>query len=564
MHWSRTTTIYQIYPRSFQDSDGDGLGDLRGVIRRLDYLASLGIETLWLSPIFASPDDDNGYDVSDYTAIQPAFGTLRDFDELLAGVHARGMRLVLDLVANHSSDEHAWFQESVAMRSERSAESMRSTGSIRHKDKADWYVWRGGKGPDGRQPPNNWPSFFSGPAWTYHEATGEHYLHLFSRKQPDLNWDNPDVRQAMYAAMRFWLDRGVDGFRMDVVTLISKAPGLPDAPAGLTFDEIATRYYANGPDIHAYLREMHEEVLRHYDSMALAEGFGVSPQTLNDYTAPERKELGLAYHFETLALTFDGDSRYGKLKRLDLDDLRAVLQRWDNALAGGGWIAQTLGNHDFARMTSRFGSRQERYRARSSKMLLTLLACLRGTPNFYQGDELGMVNPPLDSPEQIDDIDARNYYHAHAPGMSPAERERLLANIAAEGRDNARHPMQWDASPHAGFTTGEPWLRVHPDYAALNAEAQEADEDSVLHYFRDLMRFRKTQDALLAGNFTLVGDSAHVLSFERKLDEVTLRCDFNFSDEEQSAAGNGALAFSNAQAPAPDVLAAWQARLLWR
>ncbi len=552
-HWSRTTTIYQIYPRSFQDSDGDGLGDLRGIINRLDYLASLGVETLWLSPIFASPDDDNGYDVSDYSAIQPAFGTLADFDELLAGVHARGMRLVLDLVANHSSDEHAWFKESAAAK----------TSATR-----DWYVWRP-PSPDGG-PPNNWPSFFSGPAWTFHEASGEYYLHLFSRKQPDLNWDNPEVRQAMYAEMRFWLDRGVDGFRMDVITLISKAPGYPSAPTGLSFTETATRYYANGPNIHAYLQEMHTEVLQHYDMMALAEGFGVSPQNLGDYTAPTRRELGLAYHFDTLGLTYANGDRYGRLKRLDLDDLRDVLQRWDDSLATGGWIAQTLGNHDFARMTSRYGSQDPRYRVRSSKMLLTLLATLRGTPNFYQGDEIGMVNPPLDDPAQIDDIDARNYYAAHAPNLDETGRRALLANIAAEGRDNARHPVQWDATPHAGFTTGEPWLRVHPGYSDLNVAQQEADPDSVLHYFRGLLRFRKTQDALVEGDFALVTEPtsarqatshATVLYFTRKHGTSTLDCAFNFSDQTSALLPSGQTLLSNVSDPDPAALAPWEARI---
>ena len=546
-HWSRTTTIYQIYPRSFQDADGDGLGDLRGIINRLDYLGSLGVETLWLSPIFASPDDDNGYDVSDYTAVQPAFGTLADFDELLAGVHARGMRLVLDLVANHSSDEHAWFLESA---------------SAKDSPKRDWYVWRP-PSPEGG-PPNNYPSFFSGPAWTRDEATGEYYLHLFSRKQPDLNWDNPEVRRAMYAAMRFWLDRGVDGFRMDVVTLISKQPGLPSAPAGLTFGEIAGRYYANGPRVHEYLREMNEEVLRHYSGMALAEGFGLTDVNLTDYTAPARRELDLAYHFETLALTYAEGDRYGRLKRLDLDELREILTRWDAAVERGGWIAQTLGNHDFARMTSRFGSRREEYRARSSKLLLTLLACLRGTPCFYQGDEIGMINPPLDSPALIDDIDARNYYATHAPALTEEARARLLANIAAEGRDNARHPMQWDDSAQAGFTTGEPWLRVHPGYAELNVAAQERDEDSVLNYFRRLMRLRKAEPALIEGDFGEVGGDACVLSFVRATGGRRLRCLFNLSDVEQARPmGRSAeLALSNVGDPQADELAPWEARVV--
>ncbi len=544
MHWSRTTTIYQIYPRSFQDSDGDGLGDLRGILRRLDYLASLGVETLWLSPIFASPDDDNGYDVSDYSAVQPAFGTLADFDELLAGVHARGMRLVLDLVANHSSDEHAWF---------------RGSASAKTSPKRDWYVWRA-PGPDGG-PPNNWPSFFSGPAWTLDQTTGEYYLHLFSRKQPDLNWDNPAVRQAMYGEMRFWLDRGVDGFRMDVITLISKAPGLPSAPAGLSFGETATRYYANGPNIHPYLHEMHAEVLRHYDMMALAEGFGIRPDNLGDYTAPAREELGLAYHFDTLGLTYDGGDRYGKLKALDLEQLRDVLRRWDAALATGGWIAQTLGNHDFARMTSRYGSKDPLYRARSSKMLLTLLATLRGTPNFYQGDEIGMLNPPLPDASLIDDIEARNYYFAHAPDLDEQGKRDLLANIAAEGRDNARHPVQWDATPHAGFTTGTPWLRVHPDYASLNVAQQEADPDSVLHYFRRLLRFRKTQPALVEGNFQLEPSEAQVLAFRRHVDGTTLRCAFNFSDLAQADGGFPEVLWSNVDTEPSGLLAPWEARV---
>ncbi len=548
INWWQETTIYQIYPRSFQDSNGDGVGDIPGIIRRLDYLASLGVGTLWLSPVFTSPDDDNGYDVADYTGIQPAFGTLAEFDELLVGAHARGMRLVLDLVANHSSDEHAWFRESA---------------SAKTSPKRDWYVWRP-PAPDGG-PPNNWPSFFSGPAWTLDERTGEYYLHLFSRKQPDLNWEHPDVREAMYAAMRFWLDRGVDGFRMDVITLISKAPGLPSAPAGMSFEEIATRYYANGPAVHAYLREMRARVLQHYDCMALAEGFGITARNLGDYTEPARRQLDLAYHFDTLALTFaEGANRYGSHQRLRLPELREILRRWDNGLASGGWLAQTLGNHDYARMTSRFGSRDPRYRARSSKLLLTLLACLRGTPCFYQGDELGMLNPPLTNSAQIDDIEARNHYAERALSLDAEGRAALLDTIAAEGRDNARHPMQWDDSPQAGFTTGEPWLRVHPDYPQLNAAAQENDPTSVLNYFRTLLRFRKTSDALLAGDFELAGEDPEILLFRRG---AGLWCVFNLSDGERALPERLrglALLLENLGdgQPRGEALAPWEARIL--
>ena len=482
--WWQSAVVYQVYPRSFMDSDGDGSGDLRGVLDRLDHLSDLGVDVLWLSPVYRSPMHDNGYDISDYRDVDPSFGTLDDLDELIAALHARGMKLLMDLVVNHTSVEHPWFQAS-----RDPASPMR-----------DWYWWR--------SEPNDWRAFFSGPAWTYDEQSGEQYLHLFSPHQPDLNWENPEVRAAVHEMMRWWLDRGVDGFRMDVINMISKDPALPDG--GPRFP---------GPRIHEFLQEMHREVFADRDGLlTVGEMPGVTVEQAQLFTDPARHELDMVFQFEHVALD------HGRTKwdshRLHLPDLKASLGRWQEALAERGWNSLYWNNHDQPRVVSRFGDDGE-FRERSATMLATLLHLHRGTPYVYQGEELGLTNYPFTSIGDFRDLESVNHYaEAVADGADPAE---VLAALRAMSRDNARTPMQWDDSPHAGFTTGEPWLPVHPDFRAVNAAAQRDDETSVLAHYRRLIRLRHDEPVVAHGDFTmLLPDSEQVYAFLRRLDDVEL------------------------------------------
>src|SRR4051794_6546558 len=500
MPWFSSAVVYQIYPRSFADSDGDGIGDLGGIEQRLDYLQQLGVDVLWLSPIYPSPQDDNGYDISDYQDVDPTFGSLDDFDALLAAVHEHGMKLVMDLVVNHTSDEHPWFEESRASKD---------------SPKRDWYWWRA--------EPNDWRSFFSGSAWELDPQTGEYYLHLFSRKQPDLNWENPEVRQAVYAMMRWWLDRGVDGFRMDVINLISKPPGLPDG------DSAALNNC--GPRIHEFLQEMHREVFAGRDAQLLTVGEmpGVTVEEATLFTDPARAEIDMVFQFEHVQL--DQNGRKWDLRALDLRELKAVMNRWQLGLAERGWNSLYWNNHDQPRAVSRFGDDSPEHRVRSAKALATVLHLQRGTPYVYQGEELGMTNTTFASLGDFRDIESLNHYaEAVAAGAAPAE---VLAALRKMGRDNARTPMQWDASEHAGFTTGTPWIAVNPNHTEINAEAARADPDSVFHHYRRLIELRHTEPAVAHGDFTMrLPDDERVYAFTRRLGDVELYVLGNFSAAE--------------------------------
>jgi oligo-1,6-glucosidase len=515
--WWKTAVVYQIYPRSFADSDGDGVGDLAGIASRLDYLADLGVDVLWLSPVYPSPQDDAGYDISDYQDIDPTFGTLEEFDALVGAVHPRGMRLVMDLVVNHTSDEHAWFVESRSSR----------TGP-----KRDWYWWRPARtGMNGGEPgaePTNWASFFSGPAWEFDSSTGEYYLHLFSRKKPDLNWENPEVRRAIYAMMRWWLDRGVDGFRMDVVNFISKDPALPDGhpmPAGLLAD--GSPYFVSGPRIHEFLQEMHREVFsgRPGKLLTVGEMPGVTVDEARLFTDPDRAEVDMVFQFEHVGLD-QGNGKWD-VRKLRLPDLKASFGRWQAGLSDVGWNSLYWNNHDQPRVVSRFGDDGE-HRVPAATMLATVLHLHRGTPYVYQGEELGMTNAPFGGIDDFQDIESLNHYTAAVQaGADPA---RVLDALRAMSRDNARTPMQWDSSPQAGFTTGAPWIAVNPNHREINVAAELADPDSVLHHYRRLITLRHTEPVVAFGDFTmLLPHDEQVYAFTRRLDDVELLVLGNFS-----------------------------------
>jgi oligo-1,6-glucosidase len=517
--WWKTAVVYQIYPRSFADSDGDGIGDLPGVIGRLDYLHHLGVDILWLSPVYPSPHDDNGYDISDYQNIDPVFGSLADFDALVEQAHTRGIRIVMDLVVNHTSDEHPWFVES---------------RSSRDNPKRDWYWWRpprsGMNAGDPGAEPTNWRSFFSGPTWDLDPATGEYYMHLFSRKQPDLNWENPEVRQAIYAMMRWWVDRGVDGFRMDVINMISKDPSLPDGItlAGGPLGDGAP-YYICGPRNHEFLAEMHREVFAGRDRPLLTVGEmpGVTVDQAVAFTAPERREVDMVFQFEHVNLD-QGASKWD-VRPFHLRDLKATFGRWQTGLARTGWNSLYWNNHDQPRVVSRLGD-DGPHRVRAATMLGTVLHMHRGTPYIYQGEELGMTNTEFAGIEDFRDIESVNHFaEATAAGRAPDD---VLTAMRFMSRDNARTPMQWDDSPHAGFTTGTPWLAVNPNYKDINAAAALADPDSVFHHYRRLIELRHTEPAVAHGDFTmLLPDDENVYAFTRRLGDVELLTLGNFSGE---------------------------------
>ncbi|WP_110113516.1 alpha-glucosidase [Bacillus sp. CGMCC 1.16541] len=510
--WWKQSVIYQIYPRSFMDSNGDGIGDLQGIISKLDYLKNLGIDVIWLSPVYKSPNDDNGYDISDYQDIMDEFGTLADWEQLLHEVHNRGMKLIMDLVVNHSSDEHAWF-----------VESRQSKGNPYR----DYYIWREGK--DGKEP-NNWASNFGGSAWEYDEQTGEYFLHLFSKKQPDLNWENERLRQEVYDMMTWWLEKGIDGFRMDVINFISKVDGLPDdEPKPGQKYASGSKYYRNGPRIHEYFQEMNEKVLRKYDVMTVGEMPGVKPEHAELYTDPSRNELNMVFQFEHMGLD-NGPNGKWDLKPLDLADLKWSLSRWQYALEHKGWNSLYFNNHDQPRVVSRFGNDRE-YREKSAKMLGTLLHMMKGTPYVYQGEELGMTNVKFDSIEEYRDIETLNMYKEYQEkGVSE---ESIMESIYAKGRDNARTPMQWDDSEYAGFTTGTPWIAVNPNYKQINAKQVIEDPKSVYHYYRKLIELRKQYDVIVHGRYKLIEDThPSVYAYTRQLHEQTLVVICNFYEEE--------------------------------
>ncbi len=513
--WWKESVVYQIYPRSFCDGNGDGVGDLRGIISKLDYLQELGIDVVWLSPVYKSPNDDNGYDISDYRAIMDEFGTMADFDEMLTGMHQRGIKLMMDLVVNHTSDEHAWFRE-----------ARQSRDNPYH----DFYIWR--DPVDGREP-NNWESFFSGSTWQYNEATGEYYLHLFSKKQPDLNWENPKVRAEVYDMMHFWFTKGIDGFRMDVINLISKTPGLPDGPVlHEGFLQSGFIHYANGPRLLEFLREMRREVLSHYDCITVGETPGVTTSQGIEITNEETGALNMLFQFEHMDLDSMPGDPFGKwaLKPLDLRDLKQTMSRWQVDLAGKGWNSLYLSNHDQPRPVSRFGD-DGAYRVESAKMLGAFLHLQQGTPYVYQGEELGMTNVRFTNIDEYRDIETLNMYReaVELQGRNPAD---IMNSIHAKGRDNARTPMQWDAGENAGFTTGTPWIKVNPNYTTLNAEQARADPNSVFHFYQRLIRLRKDNPVVVYGRYDLLlPDHPRIYAFTRTLDNDRLLVILNFSAE---------------------------------
>lgn len=511
--WWKEAVVYQIYPRSFMDSDGDGVGDLKGIISKLDYLKELGIDVVWLSPVYQSPNDDNGYDISDYQAIMAEFGTMEDFDRMLAGMHERGIKLVMDLVVNHTSDEHPWFVES---------------RKSRDNPYRDYYFWREGK--DGKEP-NNWASCFSGSAWKYDRETDMYYLHLFSPKQPDLNWDNPKVRRDVFSMMNWWCEKGIDGFRMDVISMISKEEGLPD---GKVFP--GARYgwpnVVNGPHVHEYLQEMNREVLSHYDLMTVGECSGVTIEEAKKYARADGKELSMVFQFEHVGLD---DGKYGKWTdcRVDLRDFKKVMSKWQTDLSGKAWNSLFLGNHDQPRSLSRFGSDAPEYRVMCAKMLATCLHMMQGTPYVYQGEELGMTNCPFDSLDEVRDIESLNAFKemAEAGTITP---EDMLRYINLRGRDNARTPMQWDGSENAGFTKGTPWIKLNPNYKEINAAAELADSGSVFYYYKKLIALRKQEAVIVYGDYQLLEpESGSLYVYTRALEEEKLLVICSFTNQEK-------------------------------
>lgn len=514
--WWKEAVVYQIYPRSFKDSNGDGIGDLRGIIEKLDYIKSLGIDVVWLNPIFSSPNDDNGYDVSDYRGIMEDFGTMADFDEMLAGFHDRGIKVVLDLVANHSSDEHFWFQES---------------RKSRDNPYRNYYHWWNAE--DGT-PPKRW-SFFdeNANAWKYDEQTNSYYLHIFSVKQPDLNWENPKLRQEIYDAVRFWFEKGVDGFRMDVITFISKDLPFKELPE--RYDGNFVQYYAEGPKLHEYLQEFNREVLSKYDIMTVAEGPGTNTENVLDFVDEDRHELNMSYHFDISNL---GHKDLAK-KLMDENgwnflEFKEIFVKWDKVFDEKGWGTVYLGNHDFPRMVSRWGNDSENWREISSKMLTTFLLTMRGTPYYYFGDELGITNIRFDNIEDYRDIMTINLHKLIS--SEGGDIDEFMESQKLIGRDNGRTPFQWNDSENAGFTSGKPWLKINPNYKEINAETQDKDENSPLNYFRNLIKFRKEHHELIYGKseyYDLENES--VFAYSRELDGRRLLILVNFKDTQATA-----------------------------
>jgi oligo-1,6-glucosidase len=511
--WWKESIVYEIYPRSFKDSNGDGIGDLRGIIQKLDYLKELGIDVVWLCPVYKSPNDDNGYDISNYRDIMDEFGTLADWEELLMEMHKRGIKLVMDLVVNHTSDEHPWFKE-----------------SRKSKDNPyrDYYIWRPGK--DGQEP-NNWASHFGWSAWEYDETTGEYYLHLFTKKQPDLNWENPKVRAEIYDLMRWWLKKGIDGFRMDVINMISKVPGLPDAPVhGNNRYQFDNRYYINGPRLLEFFSEMKQNVLSKYDILTVGETPSVTPEIVIDYTNEDTGALNMVFQFQHMSLDSDPntDSSRRSISPWHLLDLKKVMSRWQTGLQDRGWNSIYLTNHDQPRAVSRFGNDKE-YRVESAKMLATFTLMLQGTPYIYQGEEIGMTNVAFDTIEDYRDVETRNIYREMVDENGFDVKE-VLDLIHAKSRDNARTPMQWDASAHAGFTKGMPWIRVNPNYPKINVEQALADRNSIFYYYQRLIRLRKTIPAVVYGKYELIlPEHEEIYAFTRSLDDIRLLVILNFT-----------------------------------
>ena len=510
--WWKESVVYQIYPKSFKDSNGDGVGDIRGIIQKLDYLKELGVNVLWISPMLESPQDDNGYDISDYRRIYKEYGTMEDYEELLSEAHKRDIRILMDLVVNHTSDEHNWFVE-----------------SRKSKDNPyrDYYIW---KDPVNGKEPNNWGGAFGGSAWEYDPQTQMYYLHLFSKKQPDLNWENEKVRQEVYDMMTFWCEKGIDGFRMDVISMISKDQTFPDGEMNNSLYGDFGPYCVHGPRVHEFLQEMNREVLSRYDIMTVGETSGVTIEEAQKYAGEAGKELNMVFQFEHVD---NGSGDYGKwtTEKYDFKEFKRIMIKWQEELQGKAWNSLFLGNHDQPRSVSRFGNDNPAYRETSAKMLATCLHMLQGTPYVYQGEELGMTNVYFDKLEDYRDIESINFFTelTEAGLMTP---EYMMKCLMLRSRDNARTPMQWDDSAQAGFTDGAPWIKVNPNYKEINAAQQLEDPNSIFYYYQKLIRLRKEKDIIVYGGFEpLYRDDEQIFAYIRRQEQEKLLTVCNFSDK---------------------------------
>ena len=512
--WWKEAVVYQIYPRSFMDSNGDGIGDINGITEKLGYLKELGIDVIWISPVYQSPNDDNGYDISDYQAIMAEFGTMEDFDRLLEVAHENGIKIMMDLVVNHTSDEHAWFVES------RKSED---------NPYRDFYIWRKGK-EDGKEP-NNWGSCFGGSAWKYDPQTDMYFLHLFSQKQPDLNWDNPTVREHVFDMMNWWCEKGVDGFRMDVISLISKPEGLPDGKVGE--DGYGDWGCVNGPHVHEYLQEMNQKVLSQFDLITVGEAAGVTLDEAKKYANSDDTELNMVFQFEHIGEGYGENNKYGKWdgEKMPLPEWKAILSKWQTGLKGKGWNSLFLSNHDQPRCVSKFGNDSEEYREISAKMLATCIHMMQGTPYVYQGEELGMCNANFDDLKDYRDIESLNAYRdlTEKNGVS---HDMMMGYLKCVSRDNARTPMQWDDSKNAGFTTGTPWIKVNSNYQTVNAKQQVGNPDSVFSYYKKLIQLRHENEIVVYGDYELlVPESEELFIYKRSLGQDRLMVLCNFSQQ---------------------------------
>lgn len=517
--WWKQAVVYQIYPRSFKDSNGDGFGDLPGVIEKLDYLKELGIDVIWLSPVFDSPQDDNGYDIRDYRKIYDRFGTNEDMEKLIRQAHQRGIKVVLDLVANHTSDEHAWFVES---------------RKSRDQEYSDYYIWKDPK-PDGSAP-NNWGSSFCGSAWEYCPERGQYYLHFYSKKQPDLNWENPKVRQEIYDLMKFWMEKGADGWRMDVIASISKDQAYPDYPQEPGRKYYTGKYHSNGPRLHEFIQEMNREVLSKYDCMTVGEAPGSTPEVARLFTDPQRKELNMIFTFEHMNIDRVSGSvnRKWALKPFDLRELKRVMSQWQNKLYGRGWNALYFENHDQPRVISRWGN-DTNYREVCAKAFGTILHGMQGTPYVYQGEEIGMTNVHF-SLEDYEDIEVRNAYQELVVREKTISREDFLKAVWNKSRDNARTPMQWDDTEHAGFTAGTPWFQVSDRYREINVKQALADPSSVFYYYKELIGLRHREPLLTEGDYQLIlEEDPHIFAYLRRSEKECWLVAANLSEETVSA-----------------------------
>lgn len=510
--WWKEAVVYEIYPVSFKDSNGDGKGDLRGVISKLDYLVDLGVDVLWLCPIYESPGADNGYDISDFYAINPEFGTMADFDELLQEAHDRGLKIMMDMVLNHTSDQHPWFKES---------------RKSKDNPKRDYYFWREGK--NGLFP-NNWESYFSGSVWEYDKQTDEFYMHLYSKHQPDLNWDNPEMVESLYQMIQWWLKKGVDGFRFDAIAHIVKAHGLPDAdnPQHLPVVQ-AYQLFSNLEKVHVMLKKLNEEVLMNYNIMTVGETSGLGPEQALEYVGDGRNELDMVFQFEHMYLdaAAPGTGKW-QLKSWTVPELKKIMSHWQTTLHGKGWNANYIGNHDQPRPVSRFGD-DAKYRVASAKMLATFMMTLEGTPYIYQGEEIGMTNVHYPSISDYRDVETLNFYEQSK--MKGLSHDEIMNAIWLKSRDNARTPMQWDHSENGGFTSGVPWMKVNSNYKEINVEQDRKDPNSIFHYYKKMIQLRKNSKVLLYGEYKLLHPiDPNIYAYTRSIEDEVVLIILNFSN----------------------------------